>query len=188
MTLRGSMASGCRRCAKRPFGNCLVRIRHHGKSRRGDFVGDIDRRAQTDTHAFGQHLGVCTGTCGSGGESLICEHLLVLDGPVDIAAFQGTGSNGNVEDLGGALRRGSHRPLLHKGKLVRLAGDTVKPLPLAVDGCFRDTCLLDCADNVVRRFGAGGVRRLGVGGLSLISDVDDSQIGIDVDAALRADG
>ena len=70
-------------------------------------------------HAFGEHGGLGLGARGCAVEGLVIESLLVLDGPVDLAAVSGPGGDGDIENLRGTLGRDFYGPLLRQGELVR---------------------------------------------------------------------
>ena len=134
LTLRGSMDKGLRRGRIPPSGAALLVVCLIRELRRGDLVGDVDQRAQMHAHAFGQHGGLGAWRARRPRrEPDPRERLLVLDGPVDLAAVGGSGGDGDIENLRGALGRDFYRPLLREGELVRLAVGAVEPLPLAAN-------------------------------------------------------
>ena len=83
-------------------------------------------------------------------EGLCFQSLFVLHSPIDLAAVGGAGGHGDVENLGGALRRYFDGPLLVENEFVLLVAPVaIEVLRLAADRGLRNSRLFDGGDDGV---------------------------------------
>ncbi len=101
----------------------------------------------------------------------------VFHGPIYLSAVGGARSDSDVENLGGALGRHFHGPLLVEDEFVLLVGEVaIEVLRFAADRGLGDSRLLDRGNDGVGGAGSVGIGGLGIFGRGVEPDVQDGEV------------